>query len=702
MIVRAAAIDLPRLTGARPAVLVAEGLPDAAALGTDSLDVWVAAVRGAVTLLHPLGQSAPDPETAEDLPTPPVSVIAIVATERVRSAALLGWWSEASGLPAPPLLLATSGATAMPMLLGRLTGVLAEATAREAALDGALTALRLELEETRMAAADMARRLAHLPPCPLRLVLDGEAGDGTAAALQGDPLRLQAEPGVMLAGLAALAVHVASVPSTPGTLRLRLLGGESGRVAGSWLIHHASLAPGWLLLDLPTPLPALRETAIVEITSEGETAPALSLDPRWAGLEGSHPLALRAWSGEPGSRYLLPRFWDPEEVGLSLAAAGVPHSLPPAAWNGAAVLAGDAPLAALGEEEPRPVLRAAAGGHAVILLPHLHAPGMDRLRVLVSPAGPEGGAVAAWVHPVGARLPDVASFDRLDGNSAGTGWRDLVAPGTELVLNLPAASGGRVQLAIGLRAEAHGAATAEVSQVTLEASRAEGAPATARRATLPDPAPPPPIMVSLPRVSAAPSAPAPPPRPVTAAETGAAAPVPASTATGMPTSAPGAYTAAPATRAPIPARHETVRLHQHLPGASYEHLDMTVVGLARGPQRWPSVRVKLAMKDTKPSLEFRKAAGWPASFQDWLGTGSDRFGPFLRITREELPDFLDRITDERDAAMMQGLLTVLPAAAEAAAREASMPTPDVARWVQAARAVQEAGRPASRPVSSPA
>ena len=145
----------------------------------------------------------------------------------------------------------------------------------------------------------------------------------------------------------------------------------------------------------------------------------------------------------------------------------------------------------------------------------------------------------------------------------------------------------------------------------------------------------------------------------------------------------------------VPARYENVRLHQHLPGESYRHVDMTVASLAQGPTRWASVRVKLASKDGEPRLEFRQADGWPHMFRGWLGRASDKFGPFLRITLPELREFLDSITDERDAAMMQALLSVLPQAAEEASRQAGLSVADTAAWAESARMLQQEGAPAA-------
>jgi hypothetical protein len=814
--------------------MVAEGVMDPSPLAAPALEVWMVSNRSGTNLLHPHGTRAPDPEAAVALETPPMGTLALVASERLRIAPLMRWWTEASGLPAPPFLLAPTGQAAMPGLIALLADSLAAAARREAEALQAVTAARQEMEETREAMADTVRLLAHRPPAAPRLVLSGEEGE--AAPITG---AARHKLGTGLAGLAAIAVHLAGGATGHGLLRFRLLAAESDRVVGAWAIPAAELAPGWLTLDLPTPLGPLRETALLEVIPEGDGLPALSCEARWAATEGEHPLALRAWAGAPGSRYLAPAYWMPEEVGLTLPPADIPLGLPAASWEAARTLEGGVKMIALGEEAPRPLLQAGAGGRAVLLLPHLHAAGLDRLRIAFSAPKGTGASVAAWVHSAEAAPADTAALDRLLEGSAMTGWRALPEEGMELALPLSARLSGRVSLAIGLRA-GEDEASAEVSGVTLSAlpmgealpspvAPAEpaarpavaapprplpaapaaspppgpsiaatapalpaappsvAAPAAAPAASVPpSPAAPPVPAPALPAAAAplpAPSlaAPAasPPPPPAPRPESPPAAPVvaaplrpaplppatppqpaappvmrvmapprgtetPSSAPAPVPTpvpparpvpvpmpapapaagprvyappklqpppmprmvgdAAPAAETAPPRPATPpvratptnvapgrAPARFETVRLHQHLPGDSYRHLDMTVASLASGPMRWAAVRLKLASKDGEARLEFRQAAGWPHMFRDWLGRSSDKFGPFLRIAQPELREFLDSMTDERDASMMQALFAVLPRAAEDAARQAGLSVADTALWTETAKSLQDEG-----------
>nr|WP_245215415.1 DUF6212 domain-containing protein [Pararoseomonas baculiformis] len=825
---RADPAHLPRLAGGRPLVLVAEGVMDPSPLAAPALDVWIVANRGGVNLLLPLGTRAGSPEAAAELPSPPAGTLAVIASERLRVAPLLRWWAEASGLPAPPFLLAATGQAALPGLLALLAESLATSAGREAEALRAVVAARQEMEETREAMADTVRMLAHRPPAEPRLVLSGEAGD--AAPVTG---AARHKLGTGLAGLAALAVHIAGPATGPGLLRLRLLAAESDRVVGAWAIPAADLSPGWLTLDLPTPLGPLRETALLEIVPEGDSLPPLSREARWAGAEGEHPLAVRAWAGAPGSRYLAPAHWMPEEVGLSLPRADIPLALPEATWESARAIEGQMDQVALGDEAPRPLLRAPAGGRAILLIPYLHAAGLDRVRVAFAGGAAPGASVCLWVHPVDALPENPAQLDRMAQGSATTGWRSLPEEGLELALPLSAHLSGRASLAVGLRAGPDGV-DIELAQVALsaipmgealpapsavsgiavpasptataaampkmpvrEAVPAQPAPPTAAAVTAPAsavapapipaaapvpaappaepvqppklppaplpiepapvmrpalppapqpapvapparpismpvsvPAPLPPAMVpaagapaapeplrasparAVPEAaSSAPAAPAAPqrvyippslplppmPRPIGAApQTPAPGPgAPAQAAAPTPSTPPRPAVppvrATPTNVAPgrAPARFEAVRLHQHLPGESYRHLDITIASLASGPMRWASVRVKLASKDGEARLEFRQAAGWPHMFRDWLGRASDKFGPFLRITQPELREFLDSMKDERDAAMMQALFAVLPRVAEDAARQAGLSVADTAQWVESAKALQD-------------
>jgi hypothetical protein len=773
---RADPAHLSRLAGGGPMLLVAEGVMDPSPLACPALEVWLASSRGGAILLHPAGTRAPEPAVSVALETPPMGTIALVATERLRVLPITRWWTEVSGLPAPPFLLAATGQAALAGLVPILAGELSAAHARDAATGRALVAARQELEETREAMAGASRVMAHRPPVAPRLVLSGEVGNGppvTGAARH--------VLGTGLAGLAALAVHVAGPGQGGGRLRFRLRGGETDRVAGAWVVPAAALATGWLTLDLPTPIGPLRETAVLEILPEGSGLPGLSRDARWAGASGDHPLALRAWVGEPGDRYLAPAFWAPGDVGLAPPRM-VPLALPSATWALARPLAGQVDLVALGEESPRPLLRARPGEQAVLLLPGLHGPELDRVRIAFAEPTGSGAAVSAWLYPADRAPSDLAALEQRGGAAAETGWRGLPEDGGELTLPLAPLPDGRGCLVIGLRAGPEEAAV-EVTSLRLSADQPDIATALpGGRVTTPRPVQPtvlpvrrepvPPVPGGTIRVAAAGSAtreavrpvlPTPVPKPAVSPPASAApdlgvppatadqtvrwvgaaqesaAPAPAAPrdptlaapryappelAVPPPPGAPAAKASEPVQPPPAgvaakrpaappvplvprqpraPARYEAVRLHQHLPGESYRHLELTVASLAAGPARWAALRLKLASKDGEPRLEFRQAPGWPHMFRDWLGRASDKFGPFLRITRPELQEFLASITDERDAAMMRALISVLPRLAEDACRQAGLSVAETAEWIATAKLLlDEADRPVAAEAAGPA
>lgn len=582
MNLRADPDHLPRLLGGGPMVVVAEGVMDPSPMAAPALGVWVAAVRGGATLLHPAGTRAPAPRGTVPVQAPPPGTLALVAPERLRVAALARWWAEASGGPAPPFILAATGLAALPDLVALLAGALAEARSGGAA------------------------------PSP------------PAARPETAPLAPPPEP-------------VDSAPPRP--------------------------------LDAgPPPLPAAPDAV-----APADTAPP------------APPL--------------------PEEPAPPTPVA--PTTLPDAAWAAGRVLEGQADPVALGDEVPRVLLRARAGGRAILLLPEVEGGDGDGLRVVLSGGTGAGAAVAAWLRPAGTAPADAAALDRPVPGSAWTGWRDLPEGEVELLLPLPPGTAGGAGVAVGLRAGADDAAVEIGEERPARAAAPPAAvpvppPPAAPERALPVVAPPEPPPASTPAV--APPEPAPAPEPTPAAlppgleaflrpapapayQTPTIASPPAPVAAPVPTRTAPTNMPPPRTR----ARYETVRLTQHLAGESYSHMDLTVASLAAGPTRWAAVRVKLALKDGEPRLEFRQAGGWPHVFRDWLGRASDKFGPFLRIALPELRDLLASITDERDAAMMQALLSILPRATEDACRLAGLSVAETTDWVEKARLLADEG-----------
>ena len=367
------------------------------------------------------------------------------------------------------------------------------------------------------------------------------------------------------------------------------------------------------------------------------------------------------------------------------------------AWAGARAIEGGVDLVALGDEAPRPLLRAPARERAILLLPGIAAVGTARLRVSLRHGSGRGAAVCAWLLPEGEAPGDLT--DLAAPGSAWTGWRGLEEEGA-LSLLLPAGFGARGYLALGLRAGDEDAVV-EVEAAVLGPGP-QGVPATPEAGHPAEPparqphagpgaednGPPAPgadPAITPPRAPLAPAAPLPdPPAPDRAVDVAAC-------------DAPGASapeeTAAPA--APLAGTsHEGVRLKGHEAGGGDRHLDLEVAGLAAGAERWPLVRLKFAPAEGEPLIEFRLTGGWPPVFEEWLGRQSDRHGPFLRVFRSDVADFLELVSDPRDAALIRALLLILPGLVEEGCRQAGIGPGETPDWVAAARALQAGARPA--------
>jgi glycosyltransferase involved in cell wall biosynthesis len=86
-------------------------------------------------------------------------------------------------------------------------------------------------------------------------------------------------------------------------------------------------------------------------------------------------------------------------------------------------------------------------------------------------------------------------------------------------------------------------------------------------------------------------------------------------------------------------RAARVRLDELLPGSGeeYRHLDLSLHGLATPEHAWSHVKLKLCRMGEARHLEFRRMPGWPAMFEAWPGTQTDRYGELLRIPADSGP-----------------------------------------------------------------
>jgi hypothetical protein len=515
-----------------------------------------------------------------------------------------------------------------------------------AALRDAMTArLATEAERDRL-----RRALAALPPPRSRQVLDLPPGPAEPLALPLiQPLGRAAE------GLCSVALHLAEAGEA--MLRVRLLAGA--RVLGSWRIPPASLAPGWLELDLPEPAPNGAEEAVLELAADpGPGAPArLS-----AAADGAGP-ALRAWDAARGWS-VLPQHFDWAATGMPRLAPGIPLPLPAALLAGAEAEGTALELVGAGEEPPRLLLELPPGATATLRLPPL-APGpADLLRLTLAQRGGQQGGLSAEVTLEGHGAEPVCS-----------GWREMPAGGElRIALPLPAVPMVAARLAlrqagpVPLRLEL--ASVALMSGVAGEPRRppaemlAAGTPGGPRR-----------MAVAVP------------------GDGGAAAPMRAGPpAPRFAVAGPGGV---PAELAPSPAAghaggvgmpggtsYQEFRLIQHLANkdGSYRHLDLGVSGLVSGGGLWRQLRLKLFERRGVVGLEFRDMKGWPPMFDIWPGGRTDNYGPFWRLETVATARDLASLVTPHDRALIAAVLEVLPELAGRAAGGAKLTPEEVAAW----------------------
>lgn len=483
---------------------------------------------------------------------------------------------------------------------------------------------------------------------------------------EASPLLLVAEGVVDPSPLASAALHVWVIAPRGENLILHPLGTRAPELA----------------VTLPLPAPPGGTIGIVA----PDWQPIAALGAWWSAAEGLPPPFLPAGTGAealPGvlavtaealSAALLRESaaaraaGPPADESVAAAAVGVDPSAEPRhlGWDAARALEGAVDLVALGEEMPRPLLRAPAQRRSILLLPALATGGMRRLRVVLAHGTGRGAAVAAWVQPGGPAPADLTDLSRAVPGSAWTGWRPLGEAAVTLDLPLPPGLGDGAGLAIGLRA-GDGDAFVEVAERMLLA----GAAAGTAKAPLPAAAP-------WPGAAAFPERPVagsqPPEEPM---------PVPAPGGIAVPGTL-SATTIAPG------ARYAELRLSDHENDGAYRHLQLDMAALRAAAREWVPVRLKFAVEEDEPRLEFRLGADWPAMFEEWLGRQSDRFGPFLRVFRTDIQDFLELVSDERDAAFIAALLAILPEAVEEGCRQAGINAAEAEGWRAAAEALRTA------------
>ena len=643
--------------GGAPLLLAHAGVEEADELALPGLALWLATPgAGGDARLHRPGE---DPALATlPLPAPPAGLLAVVAPDAAAASPLLAALDVG-----PRLIEARNAAAALPALARVAVSALAAERAATGELHEAVATLRQEAEDTRVAMLAALQGDGHrIPPPPPVLALEAPPSPaGRAAALEGGREGLGQVLGASLEGIAALALHLAEAAPAGARFRVRLYGAESGRVHGSWVVPGEALAsPGWLHLDLPTPIGPVRETACLDLRADvppdGRLALALEdrhAPPDRAAVQGSAPgeraLALRLWTAPFGRRFAVAPHWDWEDVEQSLAPLdaplGVKVQLPAQVWDAALLPEGRVERVALGAEPPRLVAAMGGGERCLLVLPAVPVAGLDLLQAEVFTAMGDAALLEAalWLQPAGAAVRSEADLSLSAPGARWSGWRRSGPAGAplRLSLTLPPGTAPTLAAALVLRnlgTEPEDLLRVEWSELTGARLREPVAVAEAgpfRRAR--------PAAASLPRL--------------------------------------------PAGEIPKVAQ---IRLQEHYEteDGGYRHLDILVIGMQAAGFTWPRLRFKLAAGGDDPVLEFRSRPDWPPMFEAWPGRQVDEHGAFLLLSLPEIARaFPARLRSERDRWMLLALIRLLPTAVATAAREVVSDPQEYGYWVDLARRV---------------
>ena len=653
-----------------PILVAMAAVERATDLALPGLALWIAtAGDGGDARLHRPGD---DPAVASlPLSAPPAGLLAVVAPDAGLALPLL------DALGGPPLIEAGDAAAALPALARIAVAALGAERAGTGDLHAAVATLRREAEDTRVAMLAALQGDGHrIPPPPPVLALETlPSPAGHTAILDVGHHGLGQGLGTSLEGIAAMALHVAAAPPAGTQVRVRLYGAESGRVHGSWVVPGSALPPGWIVLDLPTPIGPVRETACLDLRADTPSAGeegrlALSLEDRAAprdravvqgGVPGERALALRVWTAPFGRRFTVAPHWDWEEIEASLADSpvaappavpvGVKVQLPAQIWAAAQLPAGRTERVALGAEAPRLVASLGGGERCLLVLPAVPVSGLDLLQAEVSTALGDAGLLEAalWLQPAGSGIANEADLSLSSLGARWSGWRRSGPGGAPLRLSLvlPPATVPILTAVLVLR---------NLGATPEDLLRVEWSELTGARLR----------------------------EPLAMADETAAGPFHRTrpVAASMPRLPPGE----------IP-KVAQIRLQEHYEteDGGYRHLDILIIGLQAAGFTWPRLRFKLATSGDDPVLEFRSRPDWPPMFEAWPGRQMDEHGALLLLS---LPDigrgFLGRLRSERDRWMMLALIRLMPTAVATAAREVVSDPEEYRFWVDLARRVSTA------------
>lgn len=651
--------ELQQALGGAPSLIVLDGVAGAEGLALDGMAIWHARTVPEGILL----QRTPDEVLAAELMPLALAlpgVLAILAPSAAAAKQLRTWARDASNVE-PPLIEAASATQALAPLASLLLRALDHTRAQLGQVQRSLAMTRMDYEETRIAMGTVLRTLGNRPPAALRPALS-TSPSALAVRPAGRRLHLRQIPGIPVREVAAIAFHLAAATCGPDMLlRVRLVAVESGRVMGSWLLPGHALQPGWVTLDLPSPAPALRETAMIEITAElGEQDElALSLEEmttdsdRAPGLlqgeadAANRALALRVWTAEVGSRFVLARHWNWDENGISLPDAGLSYLLPEDEWSRTTVIDGKARALGLGNEAPRLVAVLEENTSTLLGLPAIRVGGMDVIRVeLGLLAGTVGHVRAAlWLRDA-SRLHSLSDALLDQPGTRHSGWRDFDAATGHCVitLRLPVTADNTVQVVVGVSAahpQTHAPCAIEVQSISALRTGADADHACR--------------------------------------------------------SLPGRGDGVQASALVPAARFESVRLGGQHSTSFQRSLDLMVFGLSARQEMWPELRFRLCVGDKgNPRIEIRQGKGWPEIAERWPGTQSDAHGPLFSFGPGDMTK-LASLRNTRAGHLATALVELLPGLVEQAVLQDKEARAQEAIWLAAAEQVAAAGRRRASP-----
>lgn len=140
------------------------------------------------------------------------------------------------------------------------------------------------------------------------------------------------------------------------------------------------------------------------------------------------------------------------------------------------------------------------------------------------------------------------------------------------------------------------------------------------------------------------------------------------------------------------ASAQDVRLAEYFAREHFRHLDISLVAPALGSHGWARVKFKFCLTPQGRALEFRRAAGWPAAFQELPSAVTDAHGLVLRLPGDEtIREKVGSWHNESDRVLLELIGFLLPSAVAAvlARMETRLAPSEEERWATEAQAMSK-------------